>query len=136
MNKKLPLEGKKVALLCTGGNIDMTILGKIIERGLVTDGRLARITVTMHDRPGSLAQILNVIAKHNASIRQVEHERAFMDLNTPIGYVRALLEIECASFEQVELIMESLAAIPQIVKLGLQDPTGKIRMAELSTAKN
>ncbi|KAF0852379.1 mitochondrial threonine dehydratase (threonine ammonia-lyase) [Andalucia godoyi] len=127
LNKKLPLENKKVALICTGGNIDMTILGKIIERGLVQDGRLARIVVTMHDRPGSLAQVLSAIGKEKASVRQVEHERAFMDMKTPIGFVKTQIELETESFEHVERIIDSLKNCPPVVSIGLQDPTGTIR---------
>jgi threonine dehydratase len=75
---KLPgLRGKRVALIVCGGNIDPAILGRVIEKGLVHDGRLTRFTVTISDRPGGLAELARVIASCGASINQVSHDRAF-----------------------------------------------------------
>ena len=71
------LEGKKVVLCLTGGNIDVTLISRIIERGLASDGRLCRIVVSLTDRPGSLASLLAVIAATGASIKEVSHDRNF-----------------------------------------------------------
>jgi threonine dehydratase len=71
------LAGKKVVLCLCGGNIDVTLISRIIERGLATEGRLARIEVAISDRPGSLARLLKVIADAGASIKEVEHDRNF-----------------------------------------------------------
>jgi threonine dehydratase len=71
------LQGKRVALVVCGGNIDPVILGRVIEKGLVNDGRLARFTVEISDRPGGLAGLCSVIAACGASINQVTHDRAF-----------------------------------------------------------
>jgi threonine dehydratase len=71
------LAGKKVVLCLCGGNIDVTLISRIIERGLATEGRLARIDVAISDRPGSLARLLKVIADAGASIKEVEHDRHF-----------------------------------------------------------
>lgn len=71
------LKGKRVALVVCGGNIDPVILGRVIEKGLVHDGRLTRFTVTISDRPGGLAELCRVIASCGASINQVSHDRAF-----------------------------------------------------------
>ncbi len=71
------LRGKRVALVVCGGNIDPVILGRVIEKGLVHDGRLTRFTVTISDRPGGLAELCRVIASCGASINQVSHDRAF-----------------------------------------------------------
>ncbi len=71
------LRGKRVALVVCGGNIDPIILGRVIEKGLVHDGRLARFTVEISDRPGGLAGLCRVIADCGASINQVTHDRAF-----------------------------------------------------------
>jgi threonine dehydratase len=71
------LRGKRVALVVCGGNIDPVILGRVIEKGLVNDGRLARFTVEISDRPGGLAGLCSVIAACGASINQVTHDRAF-----------------------------------------------------------
>ena len=75
---KLPeLRGKRVALVVCGGNIDPVILSRVIEKGLVHDGRLVRLTVEVSDRPGGLAGLCKVIAACGASINQVAHDRAF-----------------------------------------------------------
>jgi len=71
------LRGKRVALVVCGGNIDPVILGRVIEKGLVHDGRLTRFTVTISDRPGGLAELCRVIASCGASVNQVDHDRAF-----------------------------------------------------------
>jgi threonine dehydratase len=78
------LQGKKVVLPLCGGNIDLNILGRIIERGLASDGRLCRFTATISDRPGGLARFAGLIAKEGASVVDIAHDRAFSseDINT------------------------------------------------------
>jgi threonine dehydratase len=71
------LRGKRVALVVCGGNIDPVILSRVIEKGLVHDGRLTRFVVRISDRPGGLAELCRVIASCGASINQVAHDRAF-----------------------------------------------------------
>jgi len=75
---RLPeLRGKKVVLVVCGGNIDPAILSRVIEKGLVSDGRLTRFTVEISDRPGGLAALARVIAESGASFKDIEHDRAF-----------------------------------------------------------
>jgi len=71
------LQGKRVVLAFCGGNIDPNILGHVIERGLVVDGRLTRFTAVVSDRPGGLAKLSRVIADAGASIKDITHDRAF-----------------------------------------------------------
>jgi len=71
------LAGKRVVLLLCGGNIDPNVLSRVIERGLVADGRLGRFTAVISDRPGGLADLAKQIASIGASIKQVVHDRAF-----------------------------------------------------------
>lgn len=71
------LRGKKVVLAVCGGNIDPAILSRVIEQGLVHDGRLTRFTVRISDRPGGLAALAQVIAACGASIKDIAHDRAF-----------------------------------------------------------
>jgi threonine dehydratase len=71
------LRGKNVVLPLCGGNIDMNILGRIIERGLASDGRLCRFSATISDRPGGLALFAGIIAEEGASILDIYHDRAF-----------------------------------------------------------
>ena len=77
------LKGKKVVLPLCGGNIDLNILGRVIERGLASDGRLCRFTATISDRPGGLSRFAGLIAEEGASVIDIEHDRAFCsdDLN-------------------------------------------------------
>ena len=78
MAGKLPkLAGKRVALVVGGGNIDPAILSRVIEKGLVHDGRLDRFTARISDRPGGLAELARVIASCGASIKDIAHDRAF-----------------------------------------------------------
>lgn len=78
MAGKLPhLAGKRVALVVCGGNIDPAILSRVIEKGLVHDGRLTRFTAKISDRPGGLAELSRVIAAAGASIKDIAHDRAF-----------------------------------------------------------
>ena len=78
MSGLLPeLRGKKVVLVVCGGNIDPVILSRVIEKGLVHDGRMTRFTVIISDRPGGLAALSRVIAESGASFKDIEHDRAF-----------------------------------------------------------
>ncbi len=71
------LKGRKVVLVVGGGNIDPAILSRVIEKGLVNDGRLTRFTARISDRPGGLAMLCRVIAETGASIKDIAHDRAF-----------------------------------------------------------
>src|SRR3989442_301758 len=77
VNRKLGLAGARVVLVLSGGNIDVTMLSRIIERGLVKDGRLVRLGVLLRDRPGELARLTALIAAERANILHLEHDRAF-----------------------------------------------------------
>jgi threonine dehydratase len=71
------LAGKRVVLLLCGGNIDPTMLSRAVEHALVIDGRICRFTATISDRPGGLAHLAQAIASTGASVKQIEHDRAF-----------------------------------------------------------
>jgi threonine dehydratase len=86
------LEGKRVALVVCGGNIDPVILSRVIEKGLVHDGRLTRFTVTISDRPGGLAELCRVIAACGASVNQVDHDRAFSGPDVSATHVVCTVE--------------------------------------------
>ncbi len=73
------LEGRRVVAIVTGGNIDVNVISRIIERGLVRDGRLVRMLVAMQDKPGQLAKVSTVVANHRANVIEVHHTRAFSD---------------------------------------------------------
>ncbi|XP_052091112.1 L-threonine ammonia-lyase-like [Mytilus californianus] len=72
------LKNKKVVIALCGGNIDTTILGRAIERGLAVDGRLVRFVVTVSDRPGGIAELAKLLSHNGASIKDMFHERAWL----------------------------------------------------------
>ena len=92
MNPAVNLAGKKVVLILSGGNIDVTVISKIIERGLAADGRLCRVTCRVSDRPGSLARVATVLANAGASVKEVDHERDFGPPDINIVNIRFILE--------------------------------------------
>ncbi len=91
--------GKKCVLLLCGGNIDPNVLSRVIERGLVADGRLCRFTAVISDRPGGLADLSTQIAASGASIKQVVHDRAFA--SSDISAVRVLCTVETRDREHL-----------------------------------
>lgn len=84
--------GQRAVLIFTGGNIDPNILSRVIERGLVADGRLSRFTALISDRPGGLADLATQIAAAGASIKQVAHDRAFGGADVARVQVRCTVE--------------------------------------------
>ncbi|XP_011149389.1 uncharacterized protein LOC105189156 isoform X2 [Harpegnathos saltator] len=72
------LKGKRVVLLLCGGNIDTTVLGRCLERGLAAEGRLLKFTVTVSDRPGGIAELCKALASIGVSIKDIMHERAWI----------------------------------------------------------
>jgi threonine dehydratase len=95
-----------VLVLC-GGNIDLTILDRLIETGLVTDGRLSRFTVAISDRPGGLARLTAVIASTGASIKEIVHDRAFS--GPDLSAVRVVCVVETTGHEHVKQLHVALA---------------------------
>ena len=86
------LRAKKVVLPLCGGNIDLTTLGRVIERGLASDGRLCRFTATISDRPGGLARFAGLIADEGASIIDIAHDRAFAEEDITTVTVHCIVE--------------------------------------------
>lgn len=93
----LGLAGKNIVLALCGGNIDVTMIARIIDRGLASDGRLARITVHISDRPGSLARVLAILGEIGASVKEVEHDRHFGPADVALAAVRLTLETRDAA---------------------------------------
>ncbi|CAJ0576623.1 unnamed protein product, partial [Mesorhabditis spiculigera] len=91
-NKVPHLKDKKVVCILTGGNIDTTVLGRSIERGLAVDGRLVRIEVVVSDRPGGIAELTTHIAHSGASIKDIFHERAWISTDVFSVKVKIIAE--------------------------------------------
>jgi threonine dehydratase len=108
LNRPLGLEGRRVALVLSGGNIDVTMLARIIERGLVKDGRLVRLGVVLRDRPGTLARLTALIADEGVNILQIEHDRAFS--RQAIGATEVALTLETSGRKQIDALKHRLEA--------------------------
>lgn len=107
LSGKLPeLAGKRVVLPLCGGNIDPNILSRVIERGLVADGRLCRFNAVISDRPGGLAVLSKQIAAAGASIKQIVHDRAFASSN--VSMVTVLCTVETRNREHFEQVRARL----------------------------
>ena len=105
---KLPeLEGKNVAVLLCGGNIDTSTLGNVLERGLVNDGRLIRFSAVVPDRPGGIAGLCAVIAFVGASIKQIVHERAWLQEDSHAVQVDVTCEL--TGLEMKETLYKALS---------------------------
>lgn len=97
--KSKQLAGRRVVLLLCGGNIDPNVLSRVIERGLVADGRLGRFTAVISDRPGGLADLAAQIASTGASVKQVVHDRAFA--SPDVSAVTVLCTVETRNHQHL-----------------------------------
>lgn len=101
------LEGKKTVVILSGGNIDVTLLSRIIERGLVKEGRLVRMVVTVEDRPGGLAALARVVAESGANVIEIHHDRAFG--MAAMGETDVELTLETRGHDHIDLLRDRLA---------------------------
>jgi threonine dehydratase len=106
LNRKLGLDGRNVVLVLSGGNIDVTMISRIIEHGLVKDGRLVRLGVILRDQPGALARLTALIGEARANILHIEHDRAFS--HAAIGESAVELTLETSGREQIDAVKQRL----------------------------
>ena len=104
---KLPIEGKKVVCLISGGNIDVNILNRVITRGLVMSGRKANLTIALEDKPGQLQQVANIVSRCGSNVVSVLHDGS--DPNMPISSCFLKLTLETRDNAQIEQIRQELA---------------------------
>jgi threonine dehydratase len=121
VNRSLGLAGARVVLVLSGGNIDVTMLSRIIERGLVKDGRLVRLGVLLRDRPGALARLTALIAEVRTNVVHIEHDRAFARW-AGIGDTEVELTLETSGREQVTELLARLRAGGYRVEERRSDP--------------
>lgn len=100
------LAGKNVVMILCGGNIDPTLLSRIIERGLAKDGRMVRLKVLLRDRPGELARICQIVADTGGNILEVMHNRVFASLE--VGGVEVEITLEARGHEHVRELLQQL----------------------------
>lgn len=106
LRHKTSLVDKKVAVVISGGNIDVMMISHIIERGMVKDGRLVRVRVELPDHPGGLEKLAGLIASLRANIVQATHDRTYFGV--ALGNTMIDLTIETRGPEQVEQILQRL----------------------------
>ena len=107
LSGKLPdLIGKRVVLPFCGGNIDPGVLNRVIERGLVADGRLFRFIATISDRPGGLAALTRVIAGTGASVKEITHDRTFCAAD--VSAVQVSCVVETRDEDHIEALKRAL----------------------------
>ena len=103
---KLDLKGKKTVCLLSGGNIDVTILSRVIKRGLLMSGRTCQLTVELADKPGQLKNVSRIIADLGGNVISVHHERASEGSDVNGCYLRIVLETR--NFLHIEEIKNAL----------------------------
>jgi len=109
LNRKLPLlAGTRVAALVCGGNIDVTLLSRIIERGLVKDGRLVRLRVHLPDYPGALNMLTGILAQHRANIVETSYDRAYYGVN--LGDTAIDITMETRGPDHIAELLSALSA--------------------------
>ena len=105
---KLPIHGKRVVCLVSGGNIDVNILSRVITRGLVKSGRNTTLQIALEDKPGQLEGVSRIISSCGGNVVSVHHERS--DANMPIASCYLKIGMETRDFAQIEEIRQSLIA--------------------------
>lgn len=103
---KLPIEGKKVVCLVSGGNIDVNILSRVITRGLITAGRNATLHIALEDKPGQLLGVSRIVSECGANVVSVFHGHS--DANTAVTSCTLTIGLETRDFEQIEQIKRRL----------------------------
>ena len=103
---KKPSPGKKVVVVLAGGNVDMYLLGQIVDKGLAAMSRLLKLSVLLPDRPGAFKEIVDIITLANANIVEVVHDRLSSDVNA--GSASVTLNLETQAKEQAESLIKSL----------------------------
>lgn len=108
MFDKVPVKGKKVVCLVSGGNIDVNIINRIIVSGLTKNGRICRLDIQLDDKPGQLQAVTKVLAAQGANVMSVNHER--FGRKGSLNDCRLRLELETRNHEHIEEIRQALKA--------------------------
>jgi threonine dehydratase len=114
INKRTSLQGKKVIAIISGGNLDVTTLSRIIERGLVKDGRLFRLRIHLPDYPGALHRLTGILAECRANIVETAYNRTYFGVN--LGDTAIDLTMETRGPEHVDEILAALSGASYTVE--------------------
>ena len=104
---KLPIEGKKVVCVVSGGNIDVNILSRVITRGLIMSGRKSNLTIALEDKPGQLTKVSQIVADCGGNVVSVQYDGSDPDM--PISSCFLKLGMETRDAAQIEQIRTELA---------------------------
>lgn len=107
MHNRVEISGRKACAVVSGGNIDMTLVSRIIQKGLLKEGRIAVLEVVISDRPGSLASFLSILAKTKASVIDLHHDRDRLDL--AINRTAVEVHVETRGPEHIAEVRKALA---------------------------
>lgn len=104
--QKVPVTGKKVVCMVSGGNIDVTILSRVVNRGLLTAGRVAELTIELMDKPGQLVGVSTVIAESGGNVVAVHHDKASVGSEVNACVLRVSMETrDHAHVEEIKLAL-------------------------------
>ena len=107
MNGKIPdIDGKNVVCVVSGGNIDVTILSRVIERGLKMGGRTADIVIALSDKPGQLSGVSQIVAEQGANVVSVNYDSTDLDMNITDCYLK--IGVETRNFEHIVAVKKAL----------------------------
>lgn len=106
MFDKVPVSGKNTVCIVSGGNIDVTILSRVIDRGLLKSGRLCKLSIELADKPGQLRDVSAIIAKHGANVVSVDYEHAGKDSEVNNCILR--IEMETRNIEHINEVRDGL----------------------------
>ena len=104
MFNKVPIKGKKTICLVSGGNIDVNILNRVVNRGLDKDGRICTLIMELADKPGQLLEVIEVLASLGANVLSVHHERGVFGQS--VNACELSVRLETRNHEHVEAIKE------------------------------
>ncbi len=112
---KIPLKGAKTLIVISGGNIDVNMMARLIERGLIKTGRLLKFSTALPDRPGALAGLLNIVAKERGNVISISHDR--INLRVRPAEAEVSITIETSGEEHIRRILKSLKDSGYKIKL-------------------
>jgi threonine dehydratase len=103
--RKLPLKNKKVVPIISGGNVDVSFISRIIERGMVEAGRFVRFNTILHDKPGNLEKILQVVTERQGNVMDIS--LSHMGDRIHPGYAQLSLSVETKDQQHIEEIFDA-----------------------------
>ena len=105
LSKKVSLPGKNIVALLSGGNINLSLLTQIIERGMMKNKLLFKISIIANDKPKILRDILTILANLGANVQSISHDRG--TTSVPVGYVKITITLQTLGSEQINIIKQA-----------------------------